>query len=103
MTKLAVCLTTFAFALSPAFGVAQSALPDPAIPGSGYKVPETPRTTRTPEEPPAALTTDQSKPGSGYQIPDAPRAGDQPLSGLANPAVPGSGYQIEEESKAPRK
>lgn len=86
--KIAAVVLTFA----PGVAAAQSGVADPAVPGSGYQVPQTPR-TGTPSL--SADPVDLSKPGSGYQVPETPRTGTPSLS--ADPvdlSKPGSGYQI---------
>lgn len=57
-------------------------------------------TTDQPQNPPGIVNP--AVPGSGYPIPQQtqapPRPVDQPVggTGIANPAVPGSGYQVPE-------
>ena len=69
MTRTAFRLAAIAIALAPMMAVAdlagaQSALPDPAVPGSGY------------------------------QIRDVTGPAGQITSAIGNPAVPGDGYQV---------
>ena len=76
---IAAAATLFAGA-----ALAQSALPNPSQPGSGYKVPET-AGVNNPTQSPAQLA-DPNKPGSGYQAPTGPSA-----NAPATPAVTESG------------
>ncbi len=52
--------------LVPAIAAAQSAVPNPAVPGSGYQIPEVHTSTRSVT---SAEATDPSVPGDGYTIP----------------------------------
>lgn len=74
--------------LAPAIAVAQSAFPDPAVPGSGYQISE----VHTNAHP-----TTSALPGGGYRIPEVRVARPPVLSAdAADPSVPGDGYQIPE-------
>src|SRR5258708_33525538 len=64
-------------ALAPNMAAAQSAVPDPSVPGSGYKIPETPRTSGQPLD---ANQVDPGRPGDGYRIAPAPRTSPEPLA-----------------------
>ncbi|HTR82921.1 MAG TPA: hypothetical protein VMI56_00485 [Reyranella sp.] len=62
--------------LAPAIAAAQTAMPDPAVPGSGYQIPEVHTATRSMT---SAEAADPSIPGDGYRIsggssPTAPAA-----------------------------
>ena len=76
----------------PAVAAAQSAISDPAVPGSGYRIHAAARTSG---QTLAANQIDPSVPGDGYRIVAVPRVSAQPLA--ADPAdarVPGGGYGI---------
>ena len=91
--KLSLKIVALVVALSPAVAMAQSANPDPAVPGSGYKIPETARTN---PEPLSAAPVDLSKPGDGYTMVPAPRT--NPTNSLSGDdqdlSKPGDGYRI---------
>lgn len=92
MTKTTFQIAALLIALAPAAALAESALPDPAVPGSGYRIPAV---TRTSIQPLAANQTDLSVPGDGYRIAAAPRVSPQPLAAdPADTSVPGAGYGI---------
>jgi hypothetical protein len=78
---------------TPGLALAQSAISDPTVPGSGYRIPQVARTSA---QPLAAY------PGDGYRILAVPRTSAQPLAALpANPNVPGDGYAITTTEQAP--
>jgi hypothetical protein len=92
MTNTYLKIAALALAIVPNVAMAQSAISDPAVPGSGYRIPPV---SRTSTQPPVASQVDASVPGSGYQIPAAPRTSHQPLVAYApDPGVPGDGYRI---------
>jgi hypothetical protein len=79
---------------------AQSALPTPGQPGSGYKAPEsqptmTPQTSKITPVPGQGTST----PGAGYKIPETQQKGAPSTSGLATPGQPGSGYQTPDKKQ----
>lgn len=53
-------------AFTPAIALAQSAMPDPAVPGSGYQVPDV-QANRVPL---TSAEANPSVPGDGYKIPE---------------------------------
>lgn len=76
MTKTYLRIAALALALAPGVAAAQSALPDFAVPGSGYKIPEV---HRTEQQPLSAYEVNPAVPGDGYHItaaasPTAPAA-----------------------------
>jgi hypothetical protein len=80
-------------ALSPALAAAQSAVSDPAVPGSGYQTQQAPRTSPQP----LAAEADPSVPGAGYKIvpPPTPRPDAGPLAAdVQDPGKPGDGYRV---------
>ena len=90
-TYLALAAMTLAFA--PALAAAQSAVPNPAVPGSGYQIQQTPRTNPQP----LAAESNPSVPGDGYKIapPSTPRPDSSPLAAdVQDPGKPGDGYKI---------
>lgn len=73
MTRKSLRLAAMLLALASSVGIsgvaaAQSALPDPAIPGSGYQVPQ-PRSVATNA---TSAVGDPSIPGDGYRAPTGP-------------------------------
>ena len=67
MTRRILLTAAFLVPLVPGLAAAQSALPDPAVPGSGYQIPEVHTATVAVT---SAEVTDPSVPGDGYRIPD---------------------------------
>ncbi len=86
-------LTAAAFALSlaPAAASAQSAMSDPAVPGSGYRIAE----VHAGQSTQSANDADLSKPGDGYRIAEVHTA-TKPMESAddADLSVPGDGYRI---------
>ncbi|HTY66503.1 MAG TPA: hypothetical protein VMH36_07620 [Alphaproteobacteria bacterium] len=92
MTRASLTIAGLLIALVPALAAAQSAVSNPAVPGSGYQVPDT---VGTSPQPLAADGTDPAVPGSGYKIVPAPRAVSGPLAAdVQDPGKPGDGYQV---------
>jgi len=65
MTSLKYVAIAFAVALAPAVALAQVPS-NPAVPGSGYKIPEVHTEQKAIE---SALDSNLAKPGDGYQAP----------------------------------
>lgn len=92
MRRISLAIAVAAFAFVPGLAAAQSAVSDPAVPGSGYKIPEVRRMIA---QPLAASPAASSKPGDGYKIVPAPRAVSGPLAAdVQDPGKPGDGYQM---------
>ena len=92
MNRVTLLVAAF-LVTTPGLALAQSAISDPALPGSGYRIPQV---TRTSPQPPAAY------PGDGYRIVAVPRTSAQPLAALpSNPSVPGDGYAIGTTTRTP--
>jgi len=88
---LRIAALTLAFA--PALAAAQSAVPNPTAPGSGYQIQQSPRTSPQP----LVGAADPSSPGSGYKIvpPPTPRPESGPLAAdVQDPGKPGDGYEV---------
>ena len=73
MIKTSLRVAAVLLAVAPSIAIsgvaaAQSALSDPAVPGSGYQIPEV---TGAAHATPAAVA-DPSIPGDGYRIPSGP-------------------------------
>lgn len=88
-TYIAIAAVTLAFA--PALAAAQSAVSDPAVPGSGYQVPQSPQTPRTSEHSLTDALPNPAVPGDGYKIKETPRTNPNPPA-----AEPGDGYQMRD-------
>lgn len=97
MIKTLLKTAAIALVLAPAVAAAQSAISDPAVPGSGYKVPNDARTSAQPS---AAYPVDPSVPGDGYKIEATPRTDpNPPAADVQNPGTPGDGYQIRTQTE----
>jgi hypothetical protein len=80
MTKTYLAMAAFMIALAPGVAAAESALADPAVAGSGYRIPE----VHTPSQVThSADDADLSLPGDGYRIPDG-RSKTAPASPVMN-------------------
>jgi hypothetical protein len=90
MTKTYLKIAALVIALAPNVAAAQSAVSTPAMPGSGYQMPSTPRTNT---QPPVAY--------DGYRISAGPRDNEQLMSAYAphSDVVPSQGYPV---ANAPR-
>jgi len=85
--------------LAPVAAMAQSAMPGPAVPGSGYQISEV-HAERVPLT--SAEASDPSVPGDGYHIQSVKPAASMPLSALVeDPGLPGDGYQMSAPAKTP--
>ena len=70
MTSLNHLMAALVVALAPTAALAQTAIPNPAVPGSGYQIPEVHTKAQVGQQPEqAANDANLGKPGDGYQIP----------------------------------
>lgn len=99
LKKTSLKIVAVVLALAPNMAAAQSAVPDPSVPGSGYKIPETPRTSGQPLD---ANQVDPGRPGDGYRIAPAPRTSPEPLAAdVQDSGIPGNGYQMRAPQERP--
>jgi hypothetical protein len=97
MTRFSLSLGAALIALAPGLAAAQSALDNPAVPGSGYRIPEV-RTAQQSLQ--SANDADLSVPGDGYRAPELhTRSALQSAEDL-DLSVPGDGYRIPDVTVA---
>lgn len=93
----ALALTSGAYAQSTSQPATGEAVENPAVPGSGFRIPESQATGQQPVQSGQGVEN-PAVPGSGYmipqsegrQVPATPKG-----AGEENPAIPGSGYSTK--------